>query len=205
VTLPDPALLLITDRRQARGPLPQIVESACAAGCRWFSLREKDLPQSEQLRLARVLLAVARHWGARLILHGSAALADAAEVDGVHLPAGSDVRSARRLLGTRLVGVSIHNPGEARNLVDVDYAIAGPAFETQSKPGYGPPLGTEGFQSIVVAASVPIVAVGGITAEKVPGLLRAGAAGIAVMGTVMRAAAPESAVRGLVSVLRTRG
>ena len=51
--LPDPALLVITDRRQARTPIADIVEAACAAGCRWFSVREKDLGPQEQVVLAQ--------------------------------------------------------------------------------------------------------------------------------------------------------
>ncbi len=54
--LPDPPLLLVTDRRQARRPLAEIVAAALAAGCRWVSLREKDLPEDEQVPLARALL-----------------------------------------------------------------------------------------------------------------------------------------------------
>ena len=58
--LPDPALLVITDRRQARTPIADIVEAACAAGCRWFSVREKDLGPQEQVALAKSLLPMTR-------------------------------------------------------------------------------------------------------------------------------------------------
>ncbi len=56
--LPVPPLLLVTDRHQARRPLAEIVATALAAGCRWVSLREKDLPEDEQVPLARALLAM---------------------------------------------------------------------------------------------------------------------------------------------------
>ena len=85
----DRSLLLVTDRKQAAGPLAGILDDAFAAGCRWASLREKDLPAEEQVQLARDLLALARRFGARLTLHGDPNLAFAAGVDGVHLPAGS--------------------------------------------------------------------------------------------------------------------
>jgi thiamine-phosphate pyrophosphorylase len=74
-TLPNPPLLLVTDRRQARRPLPEIVGAALSAGCRWISLREKDLPEDEQIPLARLLLPMIRRHGARLSIHGGAALA----------------------------------------------------------------------------------------------------------------------------------
>ena len=73
--LPNPPLLLVTDRTQARLPLEEIVERACAGGCRWVSLREKDLPAAAQVPLARKLKPIARRFGARLTLHGDAALA----------------------------------------------------------------------------------------------------------------------------------
>jgi thiamine-phosphate pyrophosphorylase len=204
VRLLDPALLVITDRRQARVPLADIVEAAGAAGCRWFSVREKDLPAQEQVALAQSLLPIARRFGARLMLHGDAALAKTAGLGGVHLPAGGDAAHARALLGSeRLVGISIHSVAEAAKLDPalVDYAIAGPAYETESKPGYGPVLGAQGMAAIVAAAGVPILAIGGIRAEKIPELVRAGAGGIAVMGSVMRASAPGEEIKRLFAAL----
>jgi thiamine-phosphate pyrophosphorylase len=204
VRLPDPVLLVITDRRQARVPLADIVEAAGAAGCRGFSVREKDLPAQEQVALAQSLLPIARRFGARLMLHGDAALAKTAGLDGVHLPAGGDAAHARALLGSeRLVGISIHSVAEAAKLDPalVDYAIAGPAYETESKPGYGPALGAQGMAAIVAAAGVPILAIGGIRAEKIPELVRAGAGGIAVIGSVMRASAPGEEIKRLFAAL----
>src|SRR4029079_12423026 len=59
VKLPDPPLLLVTDRKQARQPLVAVVAAALAAGCRWVSVREKDLPEDEQLDLVRTLRPIA--------------------------------------------------------------------------------------------------------------------------------------------------
>jgi thiamine-phosphate pyrophosphorylase len=114
VKLPRPALLLVTDRRQARGPLSEVIHSALAAGCRWISVREKDLSDNEQVAFVRLLAPMSRRHGARLTLHGEAALAIVAGADGVHLPAGSDAAAARALLGPdKLIGVSIHTATEA--------------------------------------------------------------------------------------------
>jgi thiamine-phosphate pyrophosphorylase len=85
----------------------------------------------------------------------------------------------------------------------LDYAIAGPVFATESKPGYGPPLGIAGFATIVKAISVPVIAIGGIDADAVAELFRAGAAGIAVMGGVMRATDPATEVRQLLANVAT--
>jgi thiamine-phosphate pyrophosphorylase len=202
--LPDPPLLLVTDRHQARLPLVDVVRAALAAGCRWVSVREKDLSDDDQIALASTLLPIVRRHGACLTLHGHAALARACGSDGVHLPAGGDPAASRAMLGPeKLVGVSLHTVTEAEAIDPdvVDYAIAGPAFETPSKPGYGPEIGRKGLAEIARAAPVPVLAIGGLNALRAAEVLAAGPVGIAVMGGVMRAADPGREARGLLSVL----
>jgi thiamine-phosphate pyrophosphorylase len=202
--LPVPPLLLVTDRRQARRPLAEIVGAALAAGCRWVSLREKDLPEDEQVPLARALLAMTRRHDARLVLHGQAAIAKLAGVDGVHLPSGSDPAAARKLLGPgKLVGLSIHTALEAASVDPeaADYVIAGPAFETPSKPGYGPEIGRKGLRETAGATNIPVLAIGGINTARVGEVIATGCAGIAVMGGVMRAADPASEIKALIATL----
>jgi thiamine-phosphate pyrophosphorylase len=203
--LPDPALLVVTNRRQTRRSLADVVAAALGAGCRWISVREKDLPDDEQILLVRRLLPVARSLGARVSLHGEAAVAQHAGADGVHLPAGADARKARARLGShKLIGVSIHTVTDAEALDPdcVDYALAGPAFETLSKPGYGPEIGRKGLNAIVAAARVPVLAIGGINATRIAELVAAGAVGVAVMGGVMRATDPAQEVAGLLAALK---
>jgi thiamine-phosphate pyrophosphorylase len=204
VKLPDPPLLLVTDRQQARRPLVEIVAQALAAGGRWVSLREKELADDQQIVLARTLLPLTRRRGATLMLHGEAALAAACGADGVHLSAGSDAKAARTLLGPdKLIGASIHTVTDAEGLDAgvVDYAIAGPAYETPSKPGYGPEIGRLGLAAIVKASPVPVLAIGGINTARVAEVLAAGCAGVAVMGAVMRAADPGQETKALLATV----
>jgi thiamine-phosphate pyrophosphorylase len=196
--------LLVTDRRQARWPLVEIVARAITVGCRWISVREKDLSEGEQITLVRTLLLIASRHGARVSLHGEAALAKVANADGVHLSARSNPIVARELLGAdKLIGVSIHTVTEAEAIDPgiVDYAIAGPAFETASKPGYGPEIGRKGLAEIAAAAPVPVLAIGGINATRAAEVLAAGPAGIAVMGGVMRAADPQQEIKALIATI----
>ncbi|MGH6768422.1 MAG: thiamine phosphate synthase [Xanthobacteraceae bacterium] len=204
MTLPHPPLLLVTDRRQARLPLTDVIRGALATGCRWVSVREKDLPDDEQISIVQMLLPMTRRHDARLTLHGEAALAKAAGADGVHLSAGSDPAEARALLGAgKLVGVSIHTATEAETIAPdtADYAIAGPAYETASKPGYGPEIGRKGLGEIARASRVPVVAIGGLNATRAAEVLAAGVAGIAVMGGVMRATDPEREMKALLATI----
>jgi thiamine-phosphate pyrophosphorylase len=154
--------------------------------------------------LAMSLLPIARRHGAKLTLHGNAGLADTSGVDGVHLSAGSDPVAARRILGSgKLVGVSVHTVTEAEAIdpAVIDYAIAGPTFETASKPGYGPAIGRKGLAEIAAATAVPVLAIGGLNAIRAAEVLAVGPAGFAVMGSVMRSPDPGREVRGLLSVL----
>jgi thiamine-phosphate pyrophosphorylase len=199
--LPDPPLLVVSDRRQTDRPLEEVAAAAFAGGCRWFSLREKDLSHDAQISLARRIKALAAP-DARVTLHGGPELARGAGLDGVHLGAAGDAGAARALLGPKaLIGQSIHTADEARaapaNMLD--YVIAGPAFPTASKPGYGPALGPEGLAAMVAATSLPVIAIGGIDAEAVAICRKGGVAGIAVMGGVMRAVDPATALQALIA------
>ena len=198
--LPEPPLLLITDRHQTRRTLVEVVAASLTSGCRWVSVREKDLPDSEQMALARMLAPMVWRHGGKLSLHGTPELAQAANADGVHLAAGSDPQAARALMGPdKLVGVSVHTVTEAEAIDpgSADYAMAGPAFETDSKPGYGPEIGRKGLAEIARAARVPILAIGGLNVVRAAEVLASGPVGIAVMGSVMRAADPARVMREL--------
>ncbi|MBK1840125.1 thiamine phosphate synthase [Azospirillum sp. YIM B02556] len=189
--LPEPSLLVVTDRRLADRPLPEIADCLFASGLRWLSLRDKDLPDAERLELARALMARARPWDACVTLHGDPTLAAAAGADGVHLPSGGDPAAARALLGRdALIGLSVHDSdgGAAieRASGQVDYVTLSPVFPSASKPGYGPCLGTAGVRHWV-GRGVPVIALGGIDrAGAVAECRAAGAAGVAVMGLAMR-------------------
>lgn len=200
--LPAPPLLLITDRTQARAPLADIAAAAFAAGLRWVSVREKDLPDAGQMSLVAVLKEAGRPFGARVMLHGAPDLARAAGADGVHLAAGVNAAAARALMGpSALIGQSIHG-GEEAAAADpacLDYVVAGPAFETASKPGYGPALEEAGLSRLVRASPVPVLALGGIDRETIAPCRRAGVAGIAVMGGVMRADDPHAQTHALLA------
>lgn len=198
--------MLITDRKQARLPVLEIARAALSAGCRWISIREKDLGQAEFTTLACEALLLAKAYGAAIGIHGEASKAKILGT-GLHLAAGGDPQPARKSLGAnRMIGISIHSAGEARRLDarTVDYAVARCVFETESKPGYKP-LGLEGLRAIAEASPVPVIAVGGIGARNCASVIRAGASGIAVMGRIMRSPDPAREVRALIAALRAAG
>ena len=202
--LPQPPLLVVTDRRQARGPLETMAEAAFAAGCRWLLLREKDLHPVALRQLASRLAALSRSHGARLSIAGDISLAAEVGADGVHLPRDGDVAAARsKLRASALIGLSAHDRAEAERAAaaGADYVTLSPIFPSESKPGYGPALGLEPLARMAEALPIPVIALGGVTADKAEACLTVGAGGVAVMGEVMRAEDPGAIVAALLGRL----
>ena len=203
-------LLIVTDRHQASAPLADIVGEAVHAGANWIWLRDRDLPRGERRALAVALLAITRPARARLTVGADLALAAEVGADGVHLAADAApdaIAAARARLGVdAIIGVSAHGDADvaAAQAAGADYATLSPIFATASKPGYGPELG---FSALARAAphGLPLLALGGVTAERARDCVAAGATGIAVMGEVMRATGPPSrvgdVVRGFLAAL----
>jgi thiamine-phosphate pyrophosphorylase len=200
VLLPDPPLLIISDFSQAKQPVLEIAAAAFAGGCRWFSLREKDLPAAKRRALLTELVALGRDYAALVMAHDDIDAVAATGAGGVHLPGGSDPAAARARLPHALIGASAHSAAEAVALIaaGADYVTISPIFLTDSKPGYGPALGLDGLAAAVAAAQGPVVALAGITPANAAACLQAGATGIAVMGEVMRAVDPQATVRALI-------
>jgi thiamine-phosphate pyrophosphorylase len=202
VNLPQPPILVITDRRQARQPLAAVAEAVFAAGGRWLLLREKDLSLAARVALLERILTMARPYGARVLVSADIPAAKEAGAAGVHLPDGGDVAAARVALGlAALVGYSAHDRAGAAAAADAgaDYVTLSPVFPSPGKPGYGPVLGLDGLRAIAASVSVPVLALGGVTANQVGDCLGAGAAGVAVMGAVMGAADPGAAMAALLA------
>jgi thiamine-phosphate pyrophosphorylase len=205
VTLPDPPILVITDRRQARQPLEEIAAAIFAAGGRWLSLREKDLDPASRAALLARLVALGRGYGAVVGVHEDLAAARATGAAALHLPAGVLPPAARRALGAKtLIGGSAHDEEELAALASAgaDYAMLSPIFASASKPGYGPALGLDRLARAAAASPLGIIALGGVDDGNAASCIAAGAAGIAVMGSVMAAVDPASVMAGLIKTLR---
>lgn len=185
-------LLVLTDRAQCRRPLVDVVAAAVEGGARTVVLREKDLPAGERAALADELRAVLGA-GGTLVLAGTSLPGGA-----VHLSAADEVPAPRPVL----LGRSCHD----RAAVDraaaegCDWVTVSPVRLTASKPGYGPALGTTGLAALTDGP--PAYALGGLTAADAGPCLEAGAAGLAVMGAVMRADRPDAVVAELLAAVR---
>ena len=191
--LPRPIKYLITggESSSATGPeseefrrLLALVRAAVEARVTLVQLREKGLTGRALFELASAAARVARASGTRVLVNDRADVARAAGCDGVHLTTGSlEASAVRRAFGEGfLIGVSAHKLDEARAAREggADFAVFGPVFDTPSKRAYGPPAGLGALAEAARALSpFPLVALGGVGAEGVGDVLRAGAAGVA--------------------------
>ena len=194
--LPGP-LLVITDRHQARHSIETIAEAVGRGGGRWLLMRDRDLAREERWDLAARLARIASQHGIALSVSTDVELAAAVGAAGIHLQAAAAVAPARQRLGrTAIIGVSAHALADVAAAADADYVTLSPIFLTGSKPGYGPALGVAALRA-AAAHGIPVLALGGVTADTAGGCLAAGAQGIAVMGEVMRADDPGAVVGAL--------
>lgn len=181
-------LYYITDRRQlsANGAsleaLVDKVRAAFAAGVEYVQLREKDLEGGPLAALVERLGKIPEKRASRLLVNERLDVARACGADGLHLPADSlPLAAVRTLVGSGwIIGAACHSLEEVEQAAagGADYALLAPVFATASKPGMTP-LGLESLAAICRRSTIPIFALGGITAENARACLQAGAQGLA--------------------------
>jgi len=197
---------LVTEEALSAGRTSeQIAAAALAAGIRIVQVREKEGTARRALEIALGLRAVTRERGALLLVNDRLDLAIAADADGVHL--GQDdlpVATARAILGPdALIGLSITDPDQlgAPDVREADYLGVGAVFPTASKSD-ARYTGLELLAAARAAVDLPIVAIGGITAENAAATVRAGADVLAVISAITAAPDPRSAARRLLEVVQ---
>ena len=197
-------LHVITDTRPGRLALPVVV-AALDAGAPVIQLRAKGLPDRDLLELAARVVGECASRGASCIVNDRVDIALAVGATGVHLGADDlPVAVARDLIGdARTLGATARDPETARRheAAGASYLGVGPAYSTGSKDGLPAPLGPEGIARVAAAVSIPVIAVAGVTAARVPELLSAGAFGVAVISAVSEAHDPGAATAALLTAL----
>lgn len=182
-------------------PIPVIEQARAAAlGGAWaVQLRDKSAPDAEIARMVAALLEDLGPMGVRVFVNDRLEVARQTGSD-LHIGQGDgDPRAARDRIGPEAkLGLSIETASQCAALPEgVDYIGAGPVRATATKPDAAAPIGLPGLRRIVSACTVPVVAIGGLTAADIPGLRAAGATGLAVVSAVTRASDPEAATRAL--------
>lgn len=198
----DLRLYAVTDRRalSAGVTLAQAVEAALDGGVTCLQLREKEASAGEILALARTLLPLCRARRVPLLINDRVDIALAAGADGVHL--GQDdlpLPEARALLGPdRILGATAHTVEEAlrAQAEGADYLGVGAMFPTGTKTNTIP-TSADTLKAICAAVSIPVVAIGGVTAQNLPTLAGTGIAGAAMVSAIFSQSDLTAAARTL--------
>lgn len=189
----DLRLIVITDARLAQPrSIEDVVDEACAAGAPAVQLRAKDATAREILEQARVLRDITRQHGALLFINDRLDIALACGADGAHLgPDDIPVARARAVVPKGfLIGTSTDDPERARRMQadGADYIGCGAVFGTTSKDVGGERIGVDRLRQVVQAVSIPVIGIGGVDVDNVDQIAATGAAGAAVIKTIMQSA-----------------
>ena len=211
-------LFLVTDRRRLAGQVPfaearrclvRQAEHAVAAGLDAIIVRERDLEARDLTGLTRDIVALSRGSSTRVLVSDRLDVALATGADGVHLRGDSFSASEVRSMTPTpfLVGRSVHGLSEALQVIDVDYLIAGTVWPSESKSGLDQLLGLDGLMALTKAVQVPVLAIGGVTIDRIAAVASAGGAGVAAIGLFMDASPAgcrATSLQAIAQAARTR-
>ena len=184
----------------------QLAQLAIKGGADAIQFRQKVGSTKSMIEIARCMREICYGPNASFIVNDRVDVAMAVDADGVHL--GQDdfpISLARKLLGKgKVIGGSAATLEEAEKCFSegADYIGFGPVYPTASKTDAGPVSGILTLSKVVQATPLPIIAIGGITSEKVSEVMEAGAYGIAVISAVCCEKDPEAATKSLQNALK---
>ena len=180
---------------------------ALEGGCRWIQLRMKDASDDEVRKAAAEIQPMCKAHDAIFLLDDRVELAKELKADGVHLGKNDmPVDEARRVLGEEfIIGGTANTFDDIERLArqGADYIGCGPFRFTTTKKNLAPVIGIEGYRDIIekmeaAGIDLPVVAIGGITADDIEDILATGVRGIAVSGTVLRAENPVAMMKQII-------
>lgn len=189
------------------------IRLALEGGCRWVQLRMKDASIHDFLSIGKEVRKLCDSYQATFILDDHVELVREIGADGVHLgKKDMPVAEARKLLGNDcIIGGTANTFDDVKMHYEAsaNYIGCGPFRFTTTKQGLAPVLGLEGYRNIIAQMSaegihLPMVAIGGITAEDIPAIMQTGVSGIALSGAVLRAADPVAEMKRLTEIVAMR-
>lgn len=201
---PDYSIYLVTDDGCLQGrALIDCVCEALEGGVTLVQYRAKTASSAEMYAEALQLKALCDSFNVPLIINDRLDIAMAVGAAGVHL--GQDdlpCAAARKILGgDYIIGVSAHNPAEAKAALQsgADYLGCGAVFGTTTKADVKK-LGTEGLTAICREKGLPVVGIGGVTADNYREVRAAGADGAAIVSGILAQPDIRATVRAIARV-----
>ncbi|MCK4911670.1 MAG: thiamine phosphate synthase [Thermodesulfovibrionales bacterium] len=197
-------ICFITDRNSCDLDWVEMTREVLSAGVKWVQYRDKESDRYGLFETATKLRELTREAGAFFIMNDHPDIAAAVGADGVHL--GQDdmpMQEARKVIGSgKVIGISTHTIDQAvaAERAGADYIGFGPVFITSTKDA-GEPTGTDMLKRVRSSVSIPVVAIGGITAGELPDVVSAGAQAVAVASGILKGEIRDN-VRKYISVMQ---
>lgn len=187
------------------------IREALAGGCKWIQLRMKSATDEEVRPIALKVKKLCKEQNAIFLIDDRVQLVKEVGADGVHLGKNDmPIAEARKILGDDFIIGGTANTFEdvkAHYEADADYIGCGPFRFTTTKEKLSPILGLEGYHEIIQKMKaenidIPIVAIGGITKEDIPDIMKTGVNGIALSGSILNAKDPASETHDIMEKMK---
>lgn len=181
-------IICVTNRLLCREDVRRRVDRIAAAGVRSVILREKDLPEADYVYLAREVRAICDSYDVPFVMHSHVQTAISLCAERIQLPMPAlRALTAEEKAEFYKIGASVHSPEEAEEaeLLGASYLIAGHIFETDCKKDL-PGRGLDFLSEVCRRVSIPVYAIGGISAGNIADVRKAGAAGACIMSGLMQ-------------------
>lgn len=193
-------IICVTNRLLCEEPFLERIEEIAKARPKAIILREKELSEEDYERLAKQVLSITKKYKVPCILHSHLITAKYLQTqnNAIHLPLSilrslsDETRKSFKILGSSCH--SIEEAQEAERL-DCTYLIAGHIFKTDCKKDV-PPRGIAFLRAVCESVNIPVYAIGGITAERIPNIMDSGAKGACIMSGFMRCNNPSEYIQG---------
>ena len=187
------------------------IREALAGGCKWIQLRMKGATDEEVRPIAQKVKKLCKEQNATFLIDDRVQLVKEVGADGVHLGKNDmPIAEARKILGDDFIIGGTANTFEdikAHYEAGADYIGCGPFRFTTTKEKLSPILGLEGYREIIQKMKaehidIPIVAIGGITKEDIPEIMKTGVNGIALSGCILNAKDPASETHDIMEMMK---
>lgn len=189
----------------------QSAELVLKGGCKWVQLRMKEASTEEIKETAVKMQKLCKLYKATFIIDDHVVIAREIGADGVHLGKNDlPVSEARKITGDSfIIGGTANTFEDIEILIEAgaDYIGLGPFRFTETKKNLSPILGIDGYRSIMEKCrkkgiTIPIVAIGGITAHDISSIMEAGINGIALSGTILRSPSPVEETANILNIIK---
>lgn len=186
-------------------------ELVLKGGCKWIQLRMKEASTDEIMDTAIKIKNLCKLYKATFIIDDHVVIAREVGADGVHLGKNDlPVAEARKIMGNSfIIGGTANTFEDIERLTEsgADYIGLGPFRFTETKKNLSPILGIEGYRDIMEKCrkrniSIPIVAIGGITAHDISSIMETGVNGIALSSTILRSPNPVEETANILNIIK---